>query len=142
MQIEEKVNSFILANTTVTDIIATRLFPDEAPAIISEPHIVYSTDGIEFIDTLEGVCDLEKLTFIYECFSSNKQEAKDMAVAIARIFARDTYTQVSGRYISDNLWIQCASSRIGPSMKIPSEIATSQPLFYYAVYVDISYKNL
>ena len=139
--IDTLMNSFVLNDTIIKPIINNRFFPNEAINCI-DPYIVYSTIGPHFIDTLTKVVDLKHMNFSYNCYAIDKQLAYTLANRLAEIFARDTFVQISGQYVEDNLWIQCTKSDIGMAQVLTSELATSQPQHFYPVDVEVWYKNL
>ena len=66
-------------NVDVSDIVATRIFPDMADQNTAYPFIVYGVEGTEASDTKDGVSGLDSVNVAVMTYSNSYAQAQDIA---------------------------------------------------------------
>lgn len=144
MNIVTIMNKFILTDSQIIPVLGSKLFPNEATNCF-DPYIVYDTQGPNFIDHLNGVCDLEHMNFTYNCYAMDKQQALSLADRVLRIFARDTFVITRGKYEQTpdtiGVEIQCTKSEMGFGQSLNPDWSSNQPQFLYPVDIEVWYKT-
>jgi len=83
----------ILSNVTaVTDIVATKIYPEIAPQNESQPYIVYSVVSNSPTDTKEENGNVDEATIEVYCFNTNYSTAIDLGVAVRAALERKNGT--------------------------------------------------
>lgn len=83
----------ILSNVTaVTNIVATKIYPEIAPQNESQPYIVYSVVSNSPTDTKEENGNVDEATIEVYCFNTNYSTAIDLGVAVRAALERKNGT--------------------------------------------------
>jgi|TARA_R100000084_G_scaffold109442_1_gene76891 hypothetical protein len=83
--IEKAIRTVLLANSDVTDLISTRIYPYMRQQSSALPAVVYSLDNTEPEHSLNSTLNLTRATLTFECYSKSYGEAKDVAAKIKSV---------------------------------------------------------
>lgn len=78
------IRDILLADEELSQLVGAKVFPLVAPSDTEGAFITYGMDKYEILRTKQGTYD-EKATFIYYIFSSDPDEALDIAEAFRRV---------------------------------------------------------
>ena len=67
MEIEAAITQLLLADTDLTDLIATRLYPQDAPQASELPLVLYVASSPEQMRGLKSYLDTHTLTLRFDC---------------------------------------------------------------------------
>ena len=82
MQIGKSIYNILSSDTTITDIVSTRIFPNVAPQKTELPFIIYDVNGVEPNDTKDGASTLDTNDVMISCYSVTYSQASDLAQKI------------------------------------------------------------
>lgn len=82
MTIEEAIYGLLTADLAVRGLIASRLFPDQAPEGTEFPCVVYSQADQRTVMTYGGPKKLNSYSMSFEVFGTSKRSVKDVSRAI------------------------------------------------------------
>jgi hypothetical protein len=98
MNAGKAVYGILSANTGVTDIVGTRIFPEIAEQETAVPFIVYQLLSVDPEDTHDGPSKLDEVRFEFLCYADSYNAAADLGVAV-----RGALDRVSGTYNGVNV---------------------------------------
>ena len=82
MQIGKSIYNILSSDTTITNIVSTRIFPNVAPQTTAFPFIIYDVTGVTPNDTKEGPSTLDTNDVMISCYCETYNEASDLAQKI------------------------------------------------------------
>ena len=82
MEIGKSIYNILAANTNVSNLVGTRIFPNVAPQTTAFPFIIYDVTGVQPNDTKDGVSTLDTNDIMISCYSETYSEASDLAQKI------------------------------------------------------------
>jgi hypothetical protein len=92
------VYGILSANSGVTDIVGTRIFPEIAEQEAVTPFVIYQLQSVAPEDTHDGPSKLDEVRFEFLCYADSYNEAADLGVAV-----RAALDRVSGTYNGVNV---------------------------------------
>jgi len=92
------VYGILSANSGVTDIVGTRIFPEIAEQEAVTPFVIYQLQSVAPEDTHDGPSKLDEVRFEFLCYADSYNEAADLGVAV-----RGALDRVSGTYNGVNV---------------------------------------
>ena len=92
------VYGILSANSGVTDIVGTRIFPEIAEQEAVTPFVIYQLQRVAPEDTHDGPSKLDEVRFEFLCYADSYNEAADLGVAV-----RGALDRVSGTYNGVNV---------------------------------------
>ena len=98
MNAGKAVYGILSANTGVTDIVGTRIFPEIAEQEAQTPFVIYQLQSVAPEDTHDGPSKLDEVRFEFLCYADSYNEAADLGVAV-----RAALDRVSGTYNGVNV---------------------------------------
>ncbi len=98
MNAGKAVYGILSANTGVTDIVGTRIFPEIAEQEAVTPFVVYQLLSVDPEDTHDGPSKLDEVRFEFLCYADSYNAAADLGVAV-----RAALDRVSGTYNGVNV---------------------------------------
>lgn len=98
MNAGKAVYGILSANTGVTDIVGTRIFPEIAEQEAETPLIVYQLQSVAPEDTHDGPSKLDEVRFEFLCYADSYNEAADLGEAV-----RAALDRVGGTYNGVNV---------------------------------------
>jgi hypothetical protein len=98
MNVGKAVYGILSANSGVTDIVGTNIFPEIAEQETAVPFIVYQLLSVDPEDTHDGPSKLDEVRFEFLCYADSYNEAADLGVAV-----RAALDRVSGTYNGVNV---------------------------------------
>ena len=98
MNAGKAVYGILSANSTVTNIVSTRIFPEIAEQEAATPFVVYQLQSVDPEDTHDGPSKLDEVRFEFMCYADTYNEAADLATAV-----RGALDRVSGTYNGVNI---------------------------------------
>ncbi|NBT52987.1 MAG: DUF3168 domain-containing protein, partial [Marivivens sp.] len=93
MNAGKAVYGILSANSGVTDIVGTNIFPEIAEQETAVPFIVYQLQSVDPDDTHDGPSKLDEVRFEFLCYADSYNAAADLGVAV-----RAALDRVSGTY--------------------------------------------
>jgi len=93
MNAGKAVYGILSANSGVTDIVGTNIFPEIAEQETAVPFIVYQLQNVAPEDTHDGPSKLDEVQFEFLCYADSYNAAADLGVAV-----RAALDRVSGTY--------------------------------------------
>jgi len=93
MNAGKAVYGILSANSGVTDIVGTRIFPEIAEQEAVTPFVIYQLQSVAPEDTHDGPSKLDEVRFEFLCYADSYNEAADLGVAV-----RAALDRVSGTY--------------------------------------------
>ena len=103
MNAGKAVYGILNANSGVTDLVGTRIFPEIAEQEAATPFIVYQLLSVDPEDTHDGPSKLDEVRFEFLCYADTYDTAADVGVKV-----RAALDRVSGTYNGDTA--KCSSS--------------------------------
>ncbi len=94
---EDVLRTFLLTSTDLTDLIDTKIYPDQAPQNVAMPYIVYFRISGQRVRSLDGPNRLIHPRLQYDVLAATRQEAKDIA-AVFRNFLDGYQGDIGGLY--------------------------------------------
>lgn len=94
--IEDGLYAHLSAQSTITNIVADRIYPTILPQTPDLPAIVFHNLGSSPVSRQDGVPTLAKTTFQIDCFSNDNREAKLLAKAVRE--ALESYVGMMGAF--------------------------------------------
>lgn len=98
MNAGKAVYGILSANSGVTDIVGTNIFPEIAEQETAVPFIVYQLQSVDPDDTHDGPSKLDEVRFEFLCYADSYNAAADLGVAV-----RAALDRVSGTYNGVNV---------------------------------------
>ena len=98
MNAGKAVYGILSANSGVTDLVGTRIFPEIAEQEAATPFIVYQLQSVAPEDTHDGPSKLDEVRFEFLCYADTYNKAADVGVAV-----RAALDRVSGTYNGVNV---------------------------------------
>jgi len=98
MNAGKAVYGILSANSGVTDIVGTRIFPEIAEQEAVTPFVIYQLQSVAPEDTHDGPSKLDEVRFEFLCYADSYNEAADLGVAV-----RGALDRVSGTYNGVNV---------------------------------------
>lgn len=98
MNVGKAVYGILSANSGVTDIVGTNIFPEIAEQETAVPFIVYQLQNVSPEDTHDGPSKLDEVQFEFLCYADSYNAAADLGVAV-----RAALDRVSGTYNGVNV---------------------------------------
>jgi len=98
MNAGKAVYGILSANTGVTDIVGTRIFPEIAEQEAVTPFVIYQLQSVAPEDTHDGPSKLDEVRFEFLCYADSYNAAADLGVAV-----RAALDRVSGTYNGVNV---------------------------------------
>jgi len=98
MNAGKAVYGILSANSGVTDIVGTRIFPEIAEQEAVTPFVIYQLQSVAPEDTHDGPSKLDEVRFEFLCYADSYNEAADLGVAV-----RAALDRVSGTYNGVNV---------------------------------------
>ena len=93
MNAGKAVYGILSANSGVTDIVGTRIFPEIAEQEAVTPFVIYQLQSVAPEDTHDGPSKLDEVRFEFLCYADSYNAAADLGVAV-----RAALDRVSGTY--------------------------------------------
>jgi hypothetical protein len=93
MNAGKAVYGILSANSGVTDIVGTNIFPEIAEQETAVPFVVYQLQSVDPDDTHDGPSKLDEVRFEFLCYADSYNAAADLGVAV-----RAALDRVSGTY--------------------------------------------
>ena len=98
MNAGKAVYGILSANSGVTDIVGTRIFPEIAEQEAVTPFVIYQLQSVAPEDTHDGPSKLDEVRFEFLCYADSYNAAADLGVAV-----RAALDRVSGTYNGVNV---------------------------------------
>ena len=98
MNAGKAVYGILSANSGVTDLVGTRIFPEIAEQEAATPFIVYQLQSVAPEDTHDGPSKLDEVRFEFLCYADTYDQAADVGVKV-----RAALDRVSGTYNGVNV---------------------------------------
>ena len=98
MNAGKAVYGILSANSGVTDIVSTRIFPEIAEQEAATPFIVYQLQSVDPDDTHDGPSKLDEVRFEFICYADSYNQAADLGEKV-----RGALDRVSGTYNGVNV---------------------------------------
>lgn len=98
MNAGKAVYGILSANSGVTDLVSTRIFPEIAEQEAATPFIVYQLQSVAPEDTHDGPSKLDEVRFEFLCYADTYDTAADVGVKV-----RAALDRVSGTYNGVNV---------------------------------------
>jgi len=98
MNAGKAVYGILSANSGVTDLVGTRIFPEIAEQEAATPFIVYQLQSVAPEDTHDGPSKLDEVRFEFLCYADTYDAAADVGVKV-----RAALDRVSGTYNGVNV---------------------------------------
>ena len=98
MNAGKAVYGILSANSGVTDLVGTRIFPEIAEQEAATPFIVYQLQSVAPEDTHDGPSKLDEVRFEFLCYADTYDTAADVGVKV-----RAALDRVSGTYNGVNV---------------------------------------
>ena len=98
MNAGKAVYGILSANSGVTDIVGTRIFPEIAEQEAATPFVIYQLQSVAPEDTHDGPSKLDEVRFEFLCYADSYNEAADLGEKV-----RGALDRVSGTYNGVNV---------------------------------------
>jgi hypothetical protein len=85
MSIRADLRTYLLTKASVTALIGTRIYPQEAKQGVAYPRIIYRETGGDRTNSLSGANEQVKTSFELTCQSEDGDEAKAIADALENV---------------------------------------------------------
>lgn len=104
--------ALLAAETTVTDLVSSRIYADNAPQKADFPHIVITQMGSEDFKTLDGTGELRAIDFDIDCKADRAVESYALGNAV-REYIKD-YSGTAGDQTIGAVLLNDESAEIEP----------------------------
>ena len=84
MTIEEAIVSVLEADATLTALVGTRIYPQEAPQDETLPLVLYATSDPSQAESMAGWVDLYDQAFRFDCYGGDSSGSYASAKAVAQ----------------------------------------------------------
>ena len=98
MNAGKAVYGILSANSGVTDLVGTRIFPEIAEQEAATPFIIFQLQSVAPEDTHDGPSKLDEVRFEFLCYADTYEKAAEVAVKV-----RAALDRVSGTYNGVNV---------------------------------------
>ena len=92
MNAGKAVYGILRANSGVTDLVSTRIFPEIAEQEAATPFVIYQLQNVDPDDTHDGPSKLDEVTFDVLCYSDTYNGAADLAEKVRTALDRTSGT--------------------------------------------------
>ena len=92
MNAGKAVYGILSANSGVTDLVSTRIFPEIAEQEAATPFVIYQLQNVYPDDTHDGPSKLDEVTFAVLCYSDTYNGAADLAEKVRTALDRTSGT--------------------------------------------------
>lgn len=97
MSAEVSLYSLLSTATTVTALVAARVYPDVAPQESALPAIVFERTGTEYLNTIHGTTVGTRVTLEVWCMAEGRTGAEGLADAVLQTVAGTAFVPVGRR---------------------------------------------
>ena len=103
MTIQAELTTRLEADSTLSSLIGSRIYPAKIPVDAVYPLIRYQTDGIERSYAMSGVLDAKEADLIYDCIAERYSTARQLSAAV--ISSLEGYTGTLGSLLIHAIFI-------------------------------------
>lgn len=101
--IEDGLYTYLMAQTAITNLIGTRLYPDKLPQDPSLPALVYNNVGGSPVNQYNGPAALESTRFQIDAFAQTSRDARLLIDAVR--VALESYRGSMGSHRVDAIFV-------------------------------------
>ena len=103
MTIQAELTTRLEADSTLSSLIGSRIYPAKVPVYAVYPLVRYQTDGIERSYAMSGVLDAKEADLVYDCIAERYSTARQLSAAV--IGSLEGYTGTLGSLLIHAIFI-------------------------------------
>ena len=103
MTIQTELTTRLEADSTLSALIDSRIYPAKIPVDATFPLIMYQTDGIDRTYAFSGALDAKEADIRYDCIGDKYSTARSVAAAV--ISSLDGYTGTLGSLLVHAIFV-------------------------------------
>lgn len=134
MSIRADLRSYLLSKSSITTLVGSRIYPQEAPQGAVYPRIIYQETGGERDRTLDGANRLTKTSFDLTAQSQDGDNAKAISDALANVL--DVYQGQMARTTVQGVFVTANSDNL-----IPPDGADEKSVKESSISIDLWYES-
>lgn len=142
MEIEAAITQLLLADTDLTDLIATRLYPQDAPQASELPLVLYVASSPEQMRGLKSYLDTHTLTLRFDCYGSREDGSYSSAKAVSKRIRHVLFSNERAKVGSDSIQLQGIFDGGGEDGLQEPLYSEEEGIDYVGVVVRLAYRTL